>query len=53
MTKDVLFTYATDVTSTQNVLVQIEYQVTPGWSVNVTRDENGNFSIQGRRRKTF
>ncbi|GAC1701330.1 MAG: hypothetical protein NVS9B4_04400 [Candidatus Acidiferrum sp.] len=53
ITKDIIFTYAADVTSTQNELIQVEYQVTPAWSFRVLRDETGSFSIEGRRRKSF
>ena len=53
ITKGIIFTYAADVTSTQNELIQVEFQVTPVWSVRVLRDETGSFSIEGRRRKSF
>src|SRR5947209_4950187 len=53
ITKDIIFTYAADVTSTQNELIQVEYQITPVWSMRVLRDENGSFSIEGRLRKNF
>jgi translocation and assembly module TamB len=53
ITKDVIFTYAADVTSTQNELIQIEYQVTPVWSLRLLRDERGNFSVEGRLHKSY
>jgi len=53
ITKDVIFTYAADVTSTQNELIQIEYQVTPAWSLRVLRDERGNVSVEGRLHKSY
>jgi len=53
ITKEIIFTYAADVTSTQNELIQVEYQVTPTWSLRVLRDETGSFSVEGRRRKSF
>jgi translocation and assembly module TamB len=53
ITKEIIFTYAADVTSTQNELIQVEYQVTPTWSLRVLRDETGSFSVEGRRRNSF
>ena len=53
ITKDIIFTYAADVTSTQNELIQVEYQATPNWSLRVLRDERGNVSIEGRHHKNF
>jgi translocation and assembly module TamB len=53
VTKDIFFTFATDVTSTQNDIVQLEYQVTPTWSVTATREENGGYGITFKKRKSF
>src|SRR5258707_4314658 len=48
VTNDFLFTFATDVTSTQRELIQGEYQLTKRWSASVTRDENGGFAGDGK-----
>jgi translocation and assembly module TamB len=53
ITKDIIFTYAADLTSTQNELIQVEYQITPVWSMRVLRDERGNFSVEGRHHTNF
>jgi len=53
VTKNLFFTFATDVTSTQNEIVQVEYQITKGWSVSVIRDQNGGYALDAKRRKTF
>jgi translocation and assembly module TamB len=53
ITKNLLFTFATDVTSTQGETVQIEYQVSPKWSVSVVRNQNGGVAVDAKMRKTF
>ena len=53
VTNDFLFTFATDVTSTQRELIQGEYQFTRRWSVSVTRDENGGFAVDGKYHKRY
>jgi translocation and assembly module TamB len=53
VTNNFLFTFATDVTSTQRELIQGEYQFNKRWSASVTRDENGGFAIDGKFRKRF
>lgn len=53
VTSKLLFTFATDVTSTQSERIQLEYQVNRGWSISGVRDENGGYAIDVKRRKTF
>jgi translocation and assembly module TamB len=53
VTNDFLFTFATDVTSTQRELIQGEFQFTKRWSVSVTRDENGGFAVDGKYHKRY
>jgi translocation and assembly module TamB len=53
VTKDFIFSYSIDVSSTQRELIQLEYQINPRWSVSVTRTENGSIAIDGRLRKNF
>jgi translocation and assembly module TamB len=53
VTKNFLFTFATDVTSTQRELIQGEYQFNKHWSASVTRDENGGFAVDGKYHKRY
>ena len=53
VTSKLLFTFATDVTSTQSERIQLEYQINRGWSVSGVRDENGGYAIDVKRRKRF
>jgi translocation and assembly module TamB len=53
VTNNFLFTFATDVTSTQREIIQGEYQLNKRWSVSVTRDENGGFAVDGKYHKRY
>jgi translocation and assembly module TamB len=53
VTNNFLFTFATDVTSTQREIVQGEYQFNKRWSASVTRDENGGFAVDGKYHKRY
>jgi len=53
VTKNLFFTFATDVTTTQGVAVQVEYQVTPKYSLSTTRDQNGGYTVQLKMHKKF
>ena len=53
ITSSFLFTFATDVTSTQREIIQGEYQFTKRWSSSVTRDENGGFAVDGKYHKRY
>jgi translocation and assembly module TamB len=53
ITNNFLFTFATDVTSTQRELIQGEYQLTKRWSASATRDENGGFAVDGKYHKRY
>ena len=53
VTKNLFFTFATDVTTTQGVAVQVEYQVTPKDSLSTTRDQNGGYTVQVKMHKKF
>jgi translocation and assembly module TamB len=53
VTNNFLFTFATDVTSSQRELIQGEYQLTKRWSASVTRDENGGFAVDGKFHKRY
>ena len=53
VTKNLFFTFATDVTSAQGQVVQVEYQVTRKYSLSAVRNQNGSFSLQAKMRKRF
>ena len=53
VTNQFLFTFATDVTSTQREIIQGEYQFNKRWSASVTRDENGGFAVDGKYHKRY
>ena len=53
ITNNLLFTFATDVTSAQREIIQGEYRINKGWSASVTRDENGGFAVDGKYHKRF
>jgi translocation and assembly module TamB len=53
ITSDFLFTFATDVTSTQREIIQGEYKLNKRWSASVTRDENGGFAVDGKYHKRY
>ena len=50
---NLLLTYATDARSTQNQLIQVEYQATPRFYISITRDENGGIAADFHFRKSF
>jgi translocation and assembly module TamB len=53
VTKNLFFTFATDVTTTQGAVVQVEYQVTPKYSVSAIRNQTGGYQIEIKSHKTF
>ena len=53
VTRNLSFTYATDVRTTQREVIQVEYQVSRRLSLSVTRDEYGTYGIDLRAHKTF
>jgi translocation and assembly module TamB len=53
VTNNFLFTFATDVTSTQREIIQGEYKFNKRWSASVTRDENGGFAVDGKYHKRY
>ena len=53
VTSGFLFTFATDVTSTQREIIQGEYKFNKRWSASVTRDENGGFAVDGKYHKRY
>jgi hypothetical protein len=53
VTKNLFFTFATDVTTTQGQIVQVEYQVTRRYSMSAIRDQTGGYEVQIKAHKTF
>ena len=53
VTKNLFFTFATDVTSTQGEVVQAEYQMTRKYSLSALRNQNGGYSVEVKMRKKF
>jgi len=53
VTKNLFFTFATDVSSAQGQVVQVEYQVTRKYSLSAVRNQNGGYSLQAKIRKRF
>jgi len=53
VTKNLLFTFSTDVSQPGTETVQGEYQLNKRWSVSVTRDQLGGVSVDGRYHTRF
>ena len=53
VTGNLFVTFATDLTGTQREEIQVQYKVTPKWSVSGTRDQNGGFGFEARAHKDF
>lgn len=53
VTKNLLFTFSTDVTQPGSEMVQGEYQLNKHWSVSTARDQLGGVSIDGKYRTRF
>jgi translocation and assembly module TamB len=53
VTGNIFVTFSTDVTSTQDQVIQLQYQLTPRVSISGTRDQNGGFGFDTRIKKTW
>jgi translocation and assembly module TamB len=53
VTSNLFVTFATDVTSTQRDVIQVQYKITPRVTFSGTRDQNGGFGFDTRIRKTW
>ncbi len=53
VTGSLLLTISTDVNSTQNQLIELQYQVNKKTSVTVLRDQYGGYGIDVRLHKVF
>lgn len=53
VTKNLYFTFSVDVVTTQDDVVQLEYNLSHTWSVEAIRDEAGDYSLEVKAHKTF
>jgi len=53
VTKNLLFTFSTDVSQPGSEMVQGEYQINKRWSVSMARDQLGGVSVDGRYHTRF
>jgi translocation and assembly module TamB len=53
VSKDVTFTYITNIASTNQVIVRIEWALNKNWSAIAVRDENGLFGLDFLYKKRF
>jgi translocation and assembly module TamB len=53
VTKNLLFTFSTDVSQPGSEMVQGEYQINKRWSVNMARDQLGGVSVDGKYHTRF
>jgi translocation and assembly module TamB len=53
VTKNLLFTFATDVTNTQGQVVGVEYQFSRRFALSAIRDQTGGYEVQIKSHKTF
>jgi translocation and assembly module TamB len=53
VTKNLLFTFSTDVTQPGSEAVSGEYQLNKRWSITMSRDQLGGFSVDGKYRTRF
>jgi translocation and assembly module TamB len=53
VTGNLFVTFATDLTGTQREQIQVEYHISPRWSVSGIRDQNGGFGFDAKARKDF
>ncbi len=53
VTKNLLFTFSTDVSQPGSEMVQGEYQINKHWSVSMSRDQLGGVSVDGKYHTRF
>jgi translocation and assembly module TamB len=53
ITPNITFTYITNVTSSNPLVVQVEWAISRKWSVIAVRDENGLFGLDFLYKKRF
>jgi translocation and assembly module TamB len=53
VTGNLFVTFASDLTGTQRQQIQVEYRLSPKWSVSGIRDQNGGFGFDAKAHKDF
>ena len=53
VTANLFVTFTSDPSSTKRQVIEVEYQATPGLSINGVVNQNGGFAMDIRRRKTW
>jgi len=53
VTGNLFVTFSTDVTSTQQQIIQVQYNLNRRWSLSADRDQNGGFGFDARVHKNF
>ncbi|MGH9439333.1 MAG: translocation/assembly module TamB domain-containing protein, partial [Terriglobia bacterium] len=53
VTKNLFFTISTDVTTTQDAIIQVQYQISRRLSVSVVRDQYGAYAVDVKMHHTF
>jgi translocation and assembly module TamB len=53
VTSNLFVTFSSDVTSTQEQTIQVQYQLNQRWAVSADRDQNGGFGFDARVHKSF
>jgi translocation and assembly module TamB len=53
VTKNLFFTFTTDLTTTQGGIVQVEYQITKKYAVSAVATENQGYSLEVKMHKKF
>jgi translocation and assembly module TamB len=53
VTKNLYFTFSTDLTTSTGQIVQVEYQVSKRYALSTTRDQNGGYTLQVKIHKRF
>jgi translocation and assembly module TamB len=53
VTKNMLFTFSTNVTNAQGPAVGVQYQATQKYALSATRDQSGGYQVEVKLHKTF
>lgn len=53
VTGKIYVTFATDVTSTQDTVIRLEYHASPRMTISGTRDQNGGFGFETKMKKSW
>ncbi|MGH9406803.1 MAG: translocation/assembly module TamB domain-containing protein [Terriglobia bacterium] len=53
VTRKLFFTFSVDTATTQEDVIQLQYQLNRRWSVEAMRNQDGGYSLEIRSRKTF